>query len=114
MTTALAMTTATAAVPLRPPHPRRPPLAPSSSARARARGRDVSMRVSKKEDDEPNLNTGILYERMKAMRAQEAATAAAAEVEDEADTAAIERDQAIVAGIRGDAAERAPPSGEAI
>ena len=101
----------TAAVPLRHPHPRRSRLAPSSSGRARVR--NVSMRVSNKDDDEPNMNTGILYERMKAMRAQEAATAAAAEVEDEADTAAIERDQAIVAGIRGDAAERAPPSGGA-
>lgn len=53
------------------------------------------------------LDTNILYERMKALRAKE----------DEENTAvvdaAIERDQAIVAGIRGDAAERPMPSGEA-
>ena len=53
------------------------------------------------------LDTNILYECMKALRAKE----------DEENTAvvdaAIERDQAIVAGIRGDAAERPLPSGEA-
>lgn len=52
------------------------------------------------------LNTNILYERMKALQAKEAAVNSAVE------EAAIEQDQAIVAGIRGDAAERPAPSGE--
>jgi hypothetical protein len=53
--------------------------------------------------DGGELNMNVLAERMKALKAKEASENAA--VVD----AAIERDQAIVAGIRGDAAERPTP-----
>ena len=53
--------------------------------------------------DGGELNMNVLAERMKALKAKEASENAA--VVD----AAIERDQAIVAGIRGDAAERRTP-----
>ena len=49
------------------------------------------------------MDTNVLYERMKALQAKEAGENTAI-VE-----AAIEKDQAIVAGIRGDAAERPTP-----
>ena len=49
------------------------------------------------------MDTNVLYERMKALQAKEAGENNAI-VE-----AAIEKDQAIVAGIRGDAAERPTP-----
>jgi hypothetical protein len=53
--------------------------------------------------DDGELNTNVLYERMKALRAKESGENTAV-VEAE-----IEKDQAIVAGIRGDAAERPTP-----
>ena len=55
--------------------------------------------------DGGEMDTGILYERMKKLQAKEAAENSAV-VE-----AAIEKEQATVAGIRGDAAERPVPSG---
>ena len=51
------------------------------------------------------MDTGILYERMKKIQEKEAAENSAMV------DAAIEKEQAIVAGIRGDAAERPVPSG---
>jgi hypothetical protein len=53
--------------------------------------------------DDGAMDTNVLYERMKALQAKEAGENTAI-VE-----AAIEKDQAIVAGIRGDAAERPTP-----
>lgn len=53
--------------------------------------------------DDGAMDTNVLYERMKALQAKEAGENNAI-VE-----AAIEKDQAIVAGIRGDAAERPTP-----
>ena len=50
--------------------------------------------------DDGALDTNVLYERMKALQAKESTDT------DEVVDAAIEREQAIVAGIRGDAAER--------
>ena len=47
-----------------------------------------------------DLNYNVLAERMKALQAKESTDT------DEVVDAAIEREQAIVAGIRGDAAER--------
>ena len=53
--------------------------------------------------DDGAMDTNVLYERMRALQAKEASENSAI-VE-----AAIEKDQAIVAGIRGDAAERPTP-----
>ena len=53
--------------------------------------------------DDGAMDTNVLYERIKALQAKEAGENTAI-VE-----AAIEKDQAIVAGIRGDAAERPTP-----
>ena len=53
--------------------------------------------------DDGAMDTNVLYERMRALQAKEAGENTAI-VE-----AAIEKDQAIVAGIRGDAAERPTP-----
>jgi hypothetical protein len=53
--------------------------------------------------DDGAMDTNVLYERMRALQAKEASENSAI-VE-----AAIEKDQAIVAGIKGDAAERPTP-----
>ncbi|MDA9099237.1 hypothetical protein N9L76_09930 [bacterium] len=53
--------------------------------------------------DDGELNTNVLYERMKALQEKESGE------NTQIVEAAIEKDQAIVAGIRGDAAERRVP-----
>ena len=82
---------------------RRIALARSTRSPARARAR-VETRAGPEDqlgtgmgDD---LNYNVLAERMKALQAKESTDT------DEVVDAAIEREQAIVAGIRGDAAER--------
>ena len=81
-------------------------LVPARRGAARSPRRVVALDRSREGGmggDDGAMDTNVLYERMRALRAKEASENSAI-VE-----AAIEKDQAIVAGIRGDAAERPTP-----
>ena len=81
-------------------------LVPARRGAARSARRVVALDRSREGGlggDDGAMDTNVLYERMRALQAKEASENSAI-VE-----AAIEKDQAIVAGIRGDAAERPTP-----
>lgn len=81
-------------------------LVPARRGAARSARRVVALDRSREGGlggDDGAMDTNVLYERMRALQAKEASENGAI-VE-----AAIEKDQAIVAGIRGDAAERPTP-----
>ena len=81
-------------------------LVPARRGAARSARRVVALDRSREGGlggDDGAMDTNVLYERMRALQAKEASENTAI-VE-----AAIEKDQAIVAGIRGDAAERPTP-----
>ena len=81
-------------------------LVPARRGAARSPRRVVALDRSREGGmggDDGAMDTNVLYERMRALQAKEASENSAI-VE-----AAIEKDQAIVAGIRGDAAERPTP-----